>query len=78
VLPSALADYGVERVREEAAWATVQAADVLDVSGPFKVALDEAHVSLIVQLAPYRDRLRREAAVSMLTRPTTAPDWRFG
>jgi hypothetical protein len=30
-------------------------------------------VSLIVQLAPYRDRLCREAAVSMLPHPTTGP-----
>ncbi len=74
MLPSALADYGVERVREQAARAPVERADVPEVPGLVEVALDEAHVSLIVQLAPNGDRLRREAAVSMLPHPTTTLD----
>lgn len=40
----ALADHSVKRVLEKA----VRAADVAEISGPFKVALDETHVAPVV------------------------------
>ena len=42
----ALPDHGIERVREEAVRAAVEAADVAEVPSLFEVALDEAHVAL--------------------------------
>src|SRR5215203_4722619 len=57
----------VEWVREEAAWAAVEAADV---SCLLEVVLYELHVSLIVQVAPDSDCLSWEATVPLLSHPT--------
>ena len=53
----------VEWVREEAAWAAVEAADVAEVFSLLEVVLNELHVSLIVQFAPDSDCLSWEATV---------------
>ena len=63
VRPHALPNYSVERVRKEAARAAVEAADVPKVPGLLEVALDEAHMSFVVQLVPDSDGLRGEATV---------------
>ena len=66
----ALPDHGVERVGEKAAWAAVEAADVLEVAGLLKITLDEAHSPPIVELVPCGDHLSGKTAVSMLLQPT--------
>lgn len=48
VRSSALADHSVKRVLEKAVRAAVEAADVAEISGLFKVALDETHVAPVV------------------------------
>ncbi len=63
VRPGTLPDHGVERVREEAARVTVEAAGIVEVPGFFEVTLDEAHVTLVVELVPDRDYFGRKAAV---------------
>src|SRR3954447_26949104 len=62
-MPRALPDHGVERVREEAAWAAVEAADVLEVPGFFQVPFDEAQVASAVQLVPDGNRLIWKATI---------------
>ncbi len=71
----ALADHGVERIAEHAAWASIQAADVLEVARFSQVAFDKPHVAPGVQSLPDGDGLGREAAVSMLPHQTNAPSW---
>src|SRR5215212_3033664 len=53
----------VEWVREGAAWAAVEAADVAKVFSHVEVVLNELHVSLIVQFAPDSDCFSWEATV---------------
>ena len=57
VWPRTLRNDGVERVGKHTAWATVEAADVLEVAGFLEVALDELYVPTVVQTVPDLDRL---------------------
>jgi hypothetical protein len=74
-MPRALPDHGVERVREEAARAAVEAADVLEVPGFFQVPFDEAQVTLAVQLVPDGDCFGWKATILLLPQPTNTTDW---
>jgi hypothetical protein len=70
--PSALRDDGVERVTDQPAGATVETADITEVAGFLEVALNESHMAPVIQPVPDLDRLRGEAAISMLLHPTTS------
>ena len=76
--PRALPDHGVEGIGKHALRAAAKAAHVLEVAGLPQVLLYEAHVPLVIQLAPNADHLRREAAVSMPPETTNESSWRSG
>lgn len=79
--PGAPTDQGVERIGEKPAWAAVEAAYILEVPGFFEVALDEAHVALIVYYRPApaagedRPPRRGRSLVSFLSLPVSCAFW---
>jgi hypothetical protein len=67
----ASADDGVERVGEQAAGTTIETMDVFPVPRLAEVALDEADVTLVVELMPDVDRLARETTVQCYSKRQT-------